>query len=222
MFPAGRFPGGSRATIGCGASPCCRNPSEADRSGPGGPGGAGRGGLPCGGGCQRFAPAPPNWRRAPAPDPPNRSVPKKNSRFIPRFDAFITLWVEVGCRADWSRARSLWSGQLSLWQEMQTAEFLRRNALRLGRRGTFTATLPPADLHQCLDHVLRRCRWRLRRLNRRPLPSLRASSCKTGDLRHATDKRVESGEAEQGAGGGRSSTPSGRAKPELWSSGQCR
>ncbi len=44
--------------------------------------------------------------------------------------------------------------QLSLWQEMQTAEFLRRNALRLGRRGPATATLPPADLHQCLDHVL--------------------------------------------------------------------
>ena len=107
-----------------------------------------------GGGYRRGAPATPNWRRAPAPDPPNRPVPKKNSRFIPRFDAFITLWVEVGCRADWSRARSLRSGQLSLWQEMQTAEFLRRNALRLGRRGPATATLPPADLHQCLDHVL--------------------------------------------------------------------
>jgi hypothetical protein len=67
-----------------------------------------------------------------------------------------------------------------------------------------------------------RCRWRIRRLNRRPLPSPRASNCKTGDLRHATDKRVESGEAEPGAGGGRSSTPSSRGKPELWSSGQCR
>lgn len=92
----------------------------------------------------------------------------------------------------------------------------------LGRRGPFTATLPPADLHQYLEHVLRRCWWRLRRRNRRPLPSLRASSCKTGYLRHATDERVESGEVEPGAGGGRSSTQSIRAKPELWSSGQCR
>jgi hypothetical protein len=85
----------------------------------------------------------------------NAPSQKKNSRFIPLFGGFVTLWVEVGCRAGWSRASLLRSGQLSLWQEMQTAEFLRRNALRLGRRGPFTATLPPADLHQCLDHVLR-------------------------------------------------------------------
>ena len=84
----------------------------------------------------------------------NAPSQKKNSRFIPIFDGFVTLWVVVSCRVGGSLGEASVFCQLSLWQEMQTAEFLRRNALRLGRRRPATPTLPPADLHQCLDHVL--------------------------------------------------------------------
>ena len=104
--------------------------------------------------------------------PPKMPPPRKKTADSSRFSADSSLcgWKWVAELADlWEKLpssvfrlpssvfRLLPSAfcQLSLWQEMQTAVFLRRNALRLGRRRPATSTLPPADLHQCLDHVLR-------------------------------------------------------------------